>query len=160
MHSNATFNFGPKDAAGERIFAEEAFVVEVQVAIHGLMKRLGVSQKELAKRLSLSEARVSQIFADECNITVRTLARIYHALGATPQITAGPIPEEHRCAEWHRMQKISSMTFAYDEFLVPDATAELSPAELTGFARVLEEEQTLYSTPDVAHCNSPTEKAA
>jgi transcriptional regulator with XRE-family HTH domain len=40
-----------------------------------------VSQKDLAERLDVSEARVSQIFSPSSNPTLVLLAKIFHALG-------------------------------------------------------------------------------
>ena len=95
--------FGPQNEAEEAVFAEEAFRVDVQVAIHELMEEKGVSQRELANRLGVSEARVSQIFSDACNITIRRLARIFHALGETAQVVVG-----------HR-EAVATMPVARDE---------------------------------------------
>lgn len=72
--------FGPQNEEEERIFAEEEFRVDVQQFVHNLMTEKKVSQRELARRLKVTEARVSQVFSDNCNVTVRVLARIFHAL--------------------------------------------------------------------------------
>lgn len=64
------------------IFAEEALVVDAQVFLHNLMEEKGVSRAELARRMGVSRARVTQMFSDECtNLTIRLLARAAHALG-------------------------------------------------------------------------------
>lgn len=72
---------GPKNNNEARIFAEEKFRVGVQFMIQSTMRKKNVSQKELARRLNISEARISRFFSPGCNITVRNLARIFHALG-------------------------------------------------------------------------------
>jgi predicted XRE-type DNA-binding protein len=82
--------FGPQNEEEERIFAEENFRIDVQVALRELMVEKGVTQKELARRLHVSESRVSQIFSDEFNMTVRKLAAFYHALGEYPVVTTKP----------------------------------------------------------------------
>lgn len=68
---------------GEREeFAADALAVSIQMAIQKAMVRSGVSQKELAERLGVSPARVSQMLsANGRNLTVRTMGRIAHALG-------------------------------------------------------------------------------
>ena len=69
----------------ERIFAEEAFVVEVQGLLHEIMQERDISRADLARAMGVSRPRISQIFSDECkNLTVRLLARVMHALGEQP----------------------------------------------------------------------------
>ncbi len=63
-------------------FAIEDLVFSVQIALQKVMHKQGVGHKELAERLGMSPARVSQIFADNGpNLTLKTIARIQHALG-------------------------------------------------------------------------------
>jgi transcriptional regulator with XRE-family HTH domain len=46
------------------------------------MQKHGVTNKELAERLGMSPARVSQIFSSNGqNLTLKTIARIQYALG-------------------------------------------------------------------------------
>lgn len=62
--------------------AVEALVVSVQLALQRVMSANCVTQKELAERLGLSGARVSQILsADGANLTLKTIARVALALG-------------------------------------------------------------------------------
>jgi len=69
------------------VFAEEAFVVDVQAFLYEMMESKQVSRADLAKAMGVSRARISQIFSDECkNFTVRLLARAMHALGETPRL--------------------------------------------------------------------------
>lgn len=64
----------------KEIEAVERFRVNVQFAIQRLMMEQGVSQTALAKRLGMSQPRVSQFFSPKCNLTIRNLARVFHAL--------------------------------------------------------------------------------
>lgn len=69
------------------VFAEEAFVVDVQAFLYQLMEEKNISRADLAKAMGVSRARVTQIFSDECkNFTVRLLARAMHALGEKPRL--------------------------------------------------------------------------
>lgn len=75
--------------ANERdgIFAEEAFVVDVQILLHKLMLEKGISRADLARMMNVSRPRITQIFSDECkNLTVRLLARVMYALGECPEL--------------------------------------------------------------------------
>jgi transcriptional regulator with XRE-family HTH domain len=71
------------------VFAEEAFVVEVQSLLQTVMNEKGMSRADLASALGVSRARVTQIFSDECkNLTVRLLARAVFAMGDRVQVTS------------------------------------------------------------------------
>ena len=59
----------------------DSLVLSVQIAIQEAMAVNGVSQRELADRLGVSAARVSQIVAGNgSNLTLGTIGRIAHAL--------------------------------------------------------------------------------
>lgn len=59
----------------------DSLVLSAQIAIQRAMAVNGVSQRELAERLGVSAARVSQIVAGSgSNLTLRTIGRIAHAL--------------------------------------------------------------------------------
>jgi transcriptional regulator with XRE-family HTH domain len=91
--------FGPQNEEEELIFAEEAFRVDTQVKIHELMIRKGLSQRDLAERLKVSEARVSQFFSDKFNMTVRKLAKIFFVMGEVPKIETTPVERK----SWARL---------------------------------------------------------
>lgn len=70
------------------IFAEEAFVVEIQSLLHEIMEEKGISRADLARAMNVSRARITQLFSDECtNFTVRLLARAMYALEEIPTLT-------------------------------------------------------------------------
>lgn len=70
------------DAEYEALVAENSFVSAIQLAIESSLKTYEMSQAELARRLGVSEARVSQILSSNGkNLQARTVARIAHALG-------------------------------------------------------------------------------
>lgn len=49
--------------------------------IYDLMEEKGIFQKDLADRLGEQEAEVSQWLKGECNLTLRTIAKLEVALG-------------------------------------------------------------------------------
>lgn len=72
---------GP-NAGEEEAFAIEALVFSVQIALQKAMNKRGATNKDLAERLGMTPARVSQIFSSKgANLTLRTIARVAHALG-------------------------------------------------------------------------------
>lgn len=51
----------------------------------------GVSQKDLASRLDVSDGRVSQVMSGDGNIHIATLARFMHAMGYEVEVNAVPL---------------------------------------------------------------------
>jgi transcriptional regulator with XRE-family HTH domain len=93
----------------EAIFAEEAFVVDVQILLHQIMVEKGFSRADLARAMDVSRARITQIFSDECkNLTVRLLARAMHAMGETPELTCELHLEKLRDAWELRDRKLAT----------------------------------------------------
>ena len=79
--------FRTADLNYDGLRAEISFVTDLQLEIEAAMDVRGVTQAELAKRLNVSEARVSQILADNgANLEARTVARIARALGFVPSV--------------------------------------------------------------------------
>ena len=62
--------------------AEENFLIDIQFLLQQALTDKGVTRSDLAKKLGVSKARLSQIFAAEANPTVKSVARLFHALGA------------------------------------------------------------------------------
>ena len=71
-------------ACEDRLF-EEAFLLMAQTQIQRLLNEKQLRYRDLSARMGVSVARISQMFGDEAsNLTIRTLARIYHHLGEEP----------------------------------------------------------------------------
>lgn len=82
--------FQPQNAKEAQDFAVENLVFQVQIEIHKLMQQCGVDQAELASRIGVTPARVSQIFSKGGpNLTLRTIGRILHALGECGEFKVG-----------------------------------------------------------------------
>lgn len=69
------------DLEVRRAFEEELLVGDATDTLAGVLGSLGMSRKELASRLGVSPARVSQILSGEENLTLRSLAALAWALG-------------------------------------------------------------------------------
>lgn len=66
----------------EQSLAEERLVYSTQTLIQRELNKRGLKYRDLARRLGVSEARISQLMGDDAhNLTVRTLARILYRLG-------------------------------------------------------------------------------
>ncbi len=74
--------FTTNDKEYDTLVAENRFITDIQMAIECAMKEKNMSQAQIARALSISEARVSQILSGNGkNLQARTIARIAHVLG-------------------------------------------------------------------------------
>jgi transcriptional regulator with XRE-family HTH domain len=89
----------PYDAS--RTEAEENLLIDYQFLVQELMVAKGISRAQLSQKTELSVARLSQIMSSQANPTVKTMARILHALGETIglSVTARPTPAESEPAK-------------------------------------------------------------
>jgi transcriptional regulator with XRE-family HTH domain len=88
---------------GSDEFREELFIAETQARLSQMLDDKGVSRAELARKLSVSRARVTQIFADDANnLTLKLLARSFIALDEEPLIISKREYEELKAAAAHR----------------------------------------------------------
>lgn len=69
-----------------RIYAEEALVVDVMEEIAGWMEDHQISRAELARRLGTSAANITQMLRGR-NVSLRTLASTVHVMGGIINIS-------------------------------------------------------------------------
>lgn len=75
--------FGLSDLLSARPPAEDLaweHAMDISGSIHTRLSELGMSQRELAEKLGVSESRVSQIIKGDPGMTLKTLARLEEAL--------------------------------------------------------------------------------
>jgi DNA-binding XRE family transcriptional regulator len=68
--------------------AEERELLGAEIALHALRERAGVSQADLADRLSVSRPRVSAIERGSDDLRVSTVKRYVEALGGQMRLVA------------------------------------------------------------------------
>ncbi len=69
-------------------YAVESFIGDTAELIWQLLVRRNMKQSDLARLLNKTPAFVSQLLNGKANMTIRTLAEIVYALGATVEISA------------------------------------------------------------------------
>jgi transcriptional regulator with XRE-family HTH domain len=79
------------DPEGRRAFEEELLIGDVTDTIEALLRSLRLSQRELARRLDISDGRVSQMLAGTGNLTLRSLAAVAWALGMRFELQPKPM---------------------------------------------------------------------
>jgi len=70
----------------ERAYAREELVYNITEDILVSLEDMGVSKKELARRLGKSRSYVSQALNGSRNMTLGSLSDIYYALGVKPKV--------------------------------------------------------------------------
>jgi transcriptional regulator with XRE-family HTH domain len=94
MTKTAVIQF-TEDPEGMRLFQQERLVTEVTELICKTMKDQRIKRSELAERLTKTRGRVSQILnGNERNLTLRTVADIFTALGKTLTVSAEDLAVE------------------------------------------------------------------
>lgn len=68
------------------IYAEEGLVTDTMELIAGRMQDLGISKADLARKLGVSPANITQMLRGR-NISLRTLARTVHMLGGACKVS-------------------------------------------------------------------------
>jgi transcriptional regulator with XRE-family HTH domain len=61
--------------------AEENFLIDCQFLLQEVLTRKGMTLSQLAEKAGVSKSRISQVMSPEANPTVKTFARLFHALG-------------------------------------------------------------------------------
>lgn len=84
-----------RSADEELAFAEATAMTQTALAVAHLLASTKMTQRALAERVGVSEARISQILCADSNPTVKTIARIGHAMGRRMMIEFRSPPRRH-----------------------------------------------------------------
>ena len=89
-------------------FAVERLILEFMGAIHRQMEESNVTQEEMAQRMGVTQARVSQMLDFTGNVTVRTLGRAACALGCEwTEIKLSPVAEPDMSKEVKSLTEVN-----------------------------------------------------
>ena len=72
--------------ANAKLVAQEMLITEATEAVWSALEHAGINKSELAERLGTTKGYVSQVLSGSRNMTLRTLADICFAVGATPRV--------------------------------------------------------------------------
>ena len=72
----------------ELAFDDIAYVFSQQ--LHALMEEQGLKQAELAKKVGVTEARISKILSGSANLTLKSIAELLVALDARIEVVLKP----------------------------------------------------------------------
>jgi len=71
-------------------YIAEQTKLDFVIQIYKLMKEFNITQKELARKLNVSEAYVSKIFRGDINFTIETMVKLTRALNSNLHIKIVP----------------------------------------------------------------------
>ena len=81
--------------------AEEHLLIDCQILLHETIVSKNINRSELADKAGMSKARLSQLMRPEANPTIKTMARLFHALGEELSVAVKkkaqdrrPVPEK------------------------------------------------------------------
>lgn len=86
-------SFGPFDQQEAAVFALEGLRADFQYEVLRALKLAGITQAELARRMNVAPAWVSQILGDDANVTLESIAKVFAALQTECRIETNTIAD-------------------------------------------------------------------
>ena len=75
--------------------------LDFSVELFQIMKRRGISKKELAERLGTSQAYITKVFRGDANFTLDSMTKLVQALDA--KIAIQIVPKEENVRRWYKV---------------------------------------------------------
>jgi transcriptional regulator with XRE-family HTH domain len=120
-----------------RTYEEELLLGEATENVTALLRSLEISQRELARRLGVSEARVSQIVSGAENLTLRSVAALGWALGIRFELDpvsmsraerqGTPAEQDARPPDWLKRLRPTAKIHFHGRVPSPRRPLELTP---------------------------------
>lgn len=130
MTRDYSSQLGPRTDTEAEEFAVEELIADVQYAISLVMEDQKVSRAALAKNLGRSESTVSRALDGRANLTLKTIAKIFHALGDKFHVSSRHLKEmeeqEKIVSLYGQGAQTSKSTSMYQEIF-----GEMEPAAYT-----------------------------
>ncbi len=109
----------------EIVRAEENLLIDCQFLIQELMSEKGVTRSQLADLAGVSKARLSQMLGVEANPTLKSVARLVHALGESVSVSRKPRPTDagaSACKGW--LSRSDQFEWSFDNNLQAPAKVD------------------------------------
>lgn len=105
------------DAEYERELAAQQLLIQAGDQLNEILNLRGMKRQDLAEKLGVTPGRVSQALRGDENLTLRSLAKLAHALGAEISLRVYPqewdfepsLPLESARASWVFLQAVESV---------------------------------------------------
>jgi transcriptional regulator with XRE-family HTH domain len=103
MKADVWFEEQVKELEDDPGFLTEQLLLDVTEQLYVRMEEAGLRSSDLAERLGVSRAYITQLFNGRPNMTMRTLVGVAHALDQRVRVTLRPRRAAHRSrAEFNR----------------------------------------------------------
>lgn len=103
------------DKANDAEFHSRLSVLRAQGFLQQILEDNGITQKELAARMGLKKSTVSRLLNSNRNLTIKSLAKVLHAIGMEPLWEARFIKGNKYAEETKRRQKMNILQFESSE---------------------------------------------
>ena len=121
----------------EQRLAEEQLIWRTQSIIQRELNKQGLKHRDLARRLGVSVARISQLMGDDPrNLTIRTVARILYQLGESGEFMTSRDLEEFKgnkteaeTATWVFTAPVRQLYGGEDTEVIFEATTFKEPSD-------------------------------
>lgn len=113
-------------------FRQEELILEATELVSRVMNQNNVSKTELASRLGKSKAYVTQCLSGEQNLTLRTLADLFTAVGYRMQV--GAIPVHHGAKTVPHLYPIGGWSFEKTKSKPTPCVIDCAASELEAVA--------------------------
>jgi transcriptional regulator with XRE-family HTH domain len=91
------------------LFRQEELILEITELLARVMEQNGVTKADIARKLKKTKPFVSQCLSGEQNLTLRTVADLFGALGYKMQVGATAIEDSGKAI--HRLYPIGGWSF-------------------------------------------------
>ncbi|MBB5348047.1 helix-turn-helix transcriptional regulator [Desulfoprunum benzoelyticum] len=88
------------DLENDELFLVEKNILEFTLQLQQLMKRKGISKKDLAEAIGTSQAYITKVFKGKANFTIATMTKLSKAIGGRVKIHV--TSEEEKNPRWYR----------------------------------------------------------
>ena len=90
-----------EDPEGKQLFQQERLILDITELMDKALKETGTRRAALAKALGLSRGRITQVLGGDENLTLRTIADVFTAMGKHLATSLEPIDIEPE--HWYSM---------------------------------------------------------
>ena len=95
-----------------RDYQEEGAALDFSEMLHVAMEEPGVTRAELACRLGTSQAYITRVLGGRANFTLKTMAKLAHALGLQLEVGLAPQKLPSAAASANAEDTLQRRTFA------------------------------------------------
>jgi transcriptional regulator with XRE-family HTH domain len=129
MKSKSHLSEFVEDPKALKLFEQERLLVDAASLIYRAMRRKKINRKKLADMLGVSKGRITQCLCGEKNLTLRTLADIFTAMGSRIRLREEDISID--AEEWQDLDLPTPAILKDRKWAFIDDSVNASPDEIS-----------------------------